>query len=203
MSKQVHSDGKVQMAFLQAIDDPAMSQEKMASFFTRKNVNQVNKKSLLYIRDVWMRRWPKSNPPAGDPAHTVLSILEEFITIREKQSPNYRPEGLEDYSILGVGGGRRCAVAKGSAKPIDEVENETLVELFDNMRKCDQILDCGGLKPHDYIVDLCKSAGAGEIPAQQIAKDMLSKLEERKEARQNNRRMKLLRERLVQLDSKV
>lgn len=76
---------------------------------------------------------------------------------------------------------------KGQAKPKEEMLQESDIQLFDNMRKSDQILDCGGQDPIEYINKLFKQGGAQAI---------YDKLKERQRTRQQNPRCKELRRRL-------
>jgi len=89
MSTKVKSDGKVQVALLAAAKDPKVSLPKFEEFANKKNLNQCNKKYLIGIKGAILAR-------SGGKNSKVIGLLDKFIEIREKQSPNR----LADYSVL-------------------------------------------------------------------------------------------------------
>lgn len=79
----------------------------------------------------------------------------------------------------------------GEAKPLDEVKKESSVELFDNLLKMTQVLDCGGEDPELHLERLFKEGGARAV---------FNKLADRQRSFAGNRRVLIIRERLSTLD---
>ena len=96
MSKKVKSDGRAQVALEAAVRDNKLNESDIVSFINKKNLNQCNKKYLKKIRCNFVARFPGKNPMGKD--GKVLDLIDEYILIREKQSPNR----MADYSVLAV-----------------------------------------------------------------------------------------------------
>ena len=106
MSKKVKSNGKIQEALVAAVGDLGIGLVKLRLAITRDNLKKVNRKSLLYIRDMLCKRFTGidigenfGKVRNGD-GECVMVLIDEFIRIREKQSPIFRGKKEIDYSIL-------------------------------------------------------------------------------------------------------
>lgn len=94
----------------------------------------------------------------------------------------------------GSGPHRRVKRLTGQGKSWKELDDETDKQLFDNLRKCMQILDCGQENPPEYIDKLWKEGERREVGGG--AKAIWRKLCERHENTMNQPRIWKLRERL-------
>lgn len=197
MSKEVRSDKKVQKLLLAALDDEAVNSNRYAGFLTSHNLNQVDLESLMIIKQKIQDKWPNCWATPQGVFFEAIPLIDEFIAKRKKQSSRYR-EGktANTYDILLQEEKPVSTRKPGEAKPEEEAELESPVENWDNLRKASQLLDCGGKRPKDYLVEKFHSLGDVE----KFVEWLLEKLGERHKAVWDRKRCERVRSDLMALE---
>ena len=80
-----------------AATDEHVGANEFISYVTKKNLNQIDLKTLESIRTTIDQRWQAKHDIKFNEA---LSLLDWFISIRRKQSSTFRAKEDRDYSIL-------------------------------------------------------------------------------------------------------